>query len=156
MSDRPSQKRSLDIHLGWAMVWVFSAPVLAGGAGAVVTWRLVGTEGVWAEGAAFGVAAFFAAVSVVGLRWLARRAARDSKANVAFVVAQAFVFGGLARMVFLVLAGLAVWYAAGLATRPFFVWLATFGFLTLIGESIALTRAMKSDTNSGESVTSDQ
>jgi hypothetical protein len=79
---------------------------------------------------------------------LARRAARDPKTNVPFVVAQAFVAGGLARMIFLVLVGLAVWHVADLATTPFFLWLATFGFLTLIAESVALTRAMKSGTTS--------
>jgi len=144
MVDNPSPKHPLVIPLGLTLAWVLPVPVLVGGIGGVVTWWLAGAQGVVAEAAAFVVATAIAVVSIVALRWLAGRAARNPKANVPFVVAQAFVYAGLARMVFLVLIGLAVWYAAGLSTRPFFIWLATFGFLTLIAESIALTRAMKS------------
>ena len=149
-SNSPSKNYSLQIRLGRTLAWVFAAPVLAGLGGGAVTWWQAGADGVWAQAAAFAVAAGLAMTSVFGLRWLAGRAARKPGTNVAFVVAQAFMYGGMARIMFLVLIGLAVWYAASLATTPFFIWLATFGFLTLIGESIALTRWMKSSTKPGD------
>jgi len=70
------------------------------------------------------------------------------------MIATIMMWGAIAAFIgaaiMAVLVGLGVWHAMGLAATPFFLWLATFGFLTLIGESIALTRMMKSDTKSGD------
>ena len=152
MSDESSQKRSLEISAGSALGWVFLVPslVLAGG---IVTYQLTGRatgEDPWAMVGAFLVAAGVAVIFLVLLWWLARRAARTPGTNVAYVIAQVSIFGGLAKILFLVLGGLALWFAMGLPTIPFFIWLATFGFLMLMGESIWLTRMMKSDTKSGD------
>jgi len=144
------QTRALEIRLGDVVAWTVPVAASAGLLGGPWTLQMTGPEGVVAESASFLVVLGVVLASLLMIKWIVRRSlAKHPGINVAFVISQAFVVGSLAKVLSAVLAGVVVWYCLGLCTRPFFVWLAAFYLLMLMGESIWLTRLLKSGTKSG-------
>ncbi len=129
----------------WNMLtWVLPPSLACWGIGAWPMYRHGGTAWLEAQTIALaaGLAVMVARVAAIKIV-VARAQARNGRVNVAFVLSQAFMFAGMATVLVLLAAGVALQRALSLPSAAFFLWMVGFYFIMLAAETWWLSRVLK-------------
>ena len=134
----------MQLKLWHMLLWVLPPSLASWAIGAWPMYRHGGT--LWLEAQTIALAAGLTVMiaRVGAIKFVvARASARKERVNIAFVLSQAFMVAGMATVLILLAAGVAMQILLSLPSAPFFLWMVGFYFIMLAAETWWLSRVLK-------------